>query len=281
MIIFFESGRLGNQLFQYVAIRSTFKSPEKIILVGFDSLKNSFDGVDAFFINKNSWPMRILIKIIRKLERKGWLDRFFNVAYESISESRIIIRKNVSWLNLLYIKEAYFQSERFLDDKVINQLSFKNFATKEILAGYGLNLSDPNLFFIHVRRGDYLFWPSLDYPAALDDTWYLKQIDEITKIKAKPRFLFFTDDPDYVKNNFLQKIDNADIFHVSEAVDLAAMSFCGGGGILSASSYAWWAARLSFIARQDAQFIAPKYWVGHIKKTWHPPRIETSFLRYV
>lgn len=286
MVIFFESGRLGNQLFQYVALRSFFPRPEKIVLVGFDSLKNTFDGVDAVFINKSNWLIAFLMRVVRKLERMGWLDHIFNVGFESEFEpeseckSKIIIKKRISWVNIVYFKESYFQSEYFLDDTVIDRLEFKLNILEQLSGMQQLNTDRSNLFFIHVRRGDYLYWPSLDCPAVLDDFWYLKTIEKINKCRVSAKFIFFSDDPSYVRHHLLRKIPNADILHISEAIDLAAMTFCGGGGVLSASSFAWWAARLSKNYQAHKNFIAPKFWCGHSRQEWIPKNIKTTFLQY-
>lgn len=277
MVIFFESGRLGNQLFQYVALRSFFPRPEKIVLVGFDSLKNTFDGVDAVFINKSNWLIAFLMRVVRKLERMGWLDHIFNVGFESESESKIIIRKRVSWLNIIYFKESYFQSEQFLDFKVVNRLCLKSYIMQELSRDNRFNV---DLFFVHIRRGDYLHWPTLENPAALSDSWYLEQINQISRDKKGAKFLFFTDDPTYVRNHILNKVPNGDIFHHSEAFDLAAMTLCAGG-VLSPSSYAWWAARLSCQLGVNKDYIAPNFWIGHSRAEWHPPGIKSTFLKYV
>lgn len=279
MVIFFESGRLGNQLFQYVALRSFFPKSEKIILIGFSSLKNTFDGVDAIFVDKNNWLIKILMRVIRKSERMGWLEHIFNVGFESKVESKIIITKKIPWLNVVYFKESYFQAEHFLDNTIVDRLKFKPNILESLSGMQQLNTDLSNLFFIHVRRGDYLFWPSLDYPAALDDAWYLKITEKIKKDKAHAKFLFFSDDPTYVEHHLLEKISNADILHVSEAIDLAAMTLCSGG-VLSASSYAWWAARLSKKHQANKNFIAPKFWCGHARHEWVPKNIQTTFIDY-
>ena len=48
------------------------------------------------------------------------------------------------------------------------------------------------------------------------------------------------------------------------------------GGILSPSTFAWWAAYFS----QKKIFYAPEYWHGHRKKKFHPQGFKTSFLNY-
>lgn len=198
---------------------------------------------------------------------------------EDCIEPKIIVKKKIPWLGLLYVKESYFQSEQFLDDEVIGRLRFKSHVLTAISSDNRLNLFQPDLIFVHIRRGDYLYWPSLDFPAVLDDSWYLSQIKRVVAMNKHAKFLFFTDDPDYVRDNFLNKIKNSDIFHVSEAIDMAVMAHCSGG-ILSASSFSWWAARLALEGGRHGGFIAPNFWVGHSKGIWYPSRIQSKFLRY-
>ena len=48
MIISKGSGRLGNQLFQYAALRTLCEQNEKLVLLlGFDDLQKAFDGINA------------------------------------------------------------------------------------------------------------------------------------------------------------------------------------------------------------------------------------------
>jgi hypothetical protein len=54
MLIFKESGRLGNQIFQYAALRSLCEEKEKLFLLGFNDLKLTFNGIDAKIININN-----------------------------------------------------------------------------------------------------------------------------------------------------------------------------------------------------------------------------------
>jgi hypothetical protein len=52
------------------------------------------------------------------------------------------------------------------------------------------------------------------------------------------------------------------------------------GGILSPSSFAWWASYFIKNKNKNSFFLAPKYWIGHRKKNWHPEFIQSSFLEY-
>lgn len=281
MVIFFESGRLGNQLFQYVALRSLFPKPQKIILIGFDSLKNTFDGIDAIFIKKNNLLISFLVRVVRKLERMGWLDCIFNTGFESDSENKISIKKNIPWLNILYIKESYFQAEYFLDEKIIRCIKFKPTIKNQLPVNYQSTNNESCLIFVHIRRGDYLWWPSENYPAALNDEWYLNQIEYLKEQYSNSKIIIFTDDPCYVNKYIIPRLDSEkELVHISEAADMYLMSICNAG-ILSPSSYSLWGVILNknFM---NSIFLAPEYWIGHRKNVWYPSiNIKLSKITYV
>ena len=52
MIILFENGRTGNQLFQYIGLKKYFPR-DKLVFIGFKELFQFFDKIDVYFLNKN------------------------------------------------------------------------------------------------------------------------------------------------------------------------------------------------------------------------------------
>ena len=53
-------------------------------------------------------------------------------------------------------------------------ICFNNFREKH-------RLERKQIAFIHIRRGDYLIWPSRNFPAAIEVGWYLDQIEYLRK----------------------------------------------------------------------------------------------------
>lgn len=49
------------------------------------------------------------------------------------------------------------------------------------------------------------------------------------------------------------------------------------GGILSPSTYSWWAAYLS---NKRGFFLAPKYWIGHRQKVLFPSYFTSKIITY-
>jgi hypothetical protein len=133
--------------------------------------------------------------------------------------------------------------------------------------------------FVHVRRGDYLHWPSPDFPAALEADWYASQMEEVRKQSIAPvRFLMFSDDPDFCQVTFA---NTPDIVLIDAPSDFSflAMSHCQAG-ILSASTFSRWVAKLA-AADQPGPCIAPRYWYGWRRREWiGSPTPEEGFLEW-
>ncbi|WP_186517603.1 alpha-1,2-fucosyltransferase [Synechococcus sp. PROS-9-1] len=148
------------------------------------------------------------------------------------------------------------------------------------LSANGLDPIVDTLVFVHIRRGDYLRWPSLQSPAVLSLSWYLKAIEVITKYSPKSTFIFMGDDLMYLEDIFGSRPDSF-ISQNSPQIDLMLMSLCHHG-ILSASSFAWWGAKYCSLYHDlDPFCLAPKYWIGHRSQQWYPPFMETPNLTYL
>ena len=282
MIIFFENGRLGNQIFQYCALKK-FHKKGSIFLVGMRSLKTMFTGVEVvggtnwvwklierFIFHLAQGPLHILAKKLRVI---GFVEE------ELTAKGSKLIVQNGFFKNLYYCSQIYFQSENMIENSVAEKIELKpellNLASIYLMK---LPCERTATFFVHVRRGDYLNWPSRSAPAVLPLIWYQEQMNLVRSKYAKPFFVIVSDDGLYADEMF-GHCEDVLVSYENEELDFALMSRCDGG-ILSASSFAWWAAYFARRNNKDAFFIAPLYWVGHCSKIWHPQNIETSWLTY-
>ena len=281
MIFIFESGRLGNQIFQYVGIKKFAKKNEKIIYIGFVELTNTFEDLEGIFIlKKNSFIYKSINKYNKLFYLILKLQPFFAIYQEQDSETNISLkckRRIINNVKLFF--NVYFQSENTV---LSNKFNLNFLSEKQNYIQKYLNTNLNNNFtkvFVHIRRGDYLTYPNPQFPAVLPLDWYLQKIKLMLNIDPNSFFIFCTDDLSYVKENF-SHIKNSMISDLKNpADDLILMSNCDSG-ILSASSLSWWAA--FFITNKTNQFIfyAPKFWIGHSEKKWHPSNIKSSFLIY-
>jgi Glycosyl transferase family 11. len=105
----------------------------------------------------------------------------------------------------------------------------------------------PNVVAVHVRRGDYL-QPSVQtiYGGICTELYYANAMTEIESRIKNPRYIFFSDDPQYVQEHFA-KVDSIivdwnkgedsflDMFLMSQSSNL----------IVANSTFSYWGARLN------------------------------------
>ena len=279
MIIFFEGGRLGNQIFQYCGLKKISTS-ETIYIYGMKSLKKTFVGIKAL---KTNYFFDYLIRRIGQ-KRFLYLSKTLGIIgfiEERLENGEIKHIRYPGILKLIYFCDTvYFQSEKLINHSIASKLELAPSIlskAKKIIEGKPGDLSE--CYFIHIRRGDYATFPYPDASAMLPKEWYCKQMGLIKNYCPNPYFIIVTDDVIFAAQEFQNKPD-VYISTESEAVDLGIMSLCKGG-ILSASSFSWWGAYLARKNNASGIFIAPKYWWGYPLKEWLPQNIETNWINYV
>ena len=284
MIILLANGRLGNQLFQYSFIRKQF-SAERILLVGFDEV-SELCNLDNVFLIPQKYFGQITYRIFRGAISLLGMIRLISGIEEDASESKFtLIKKRGLIFNLILIRNSFFQHEKCINDMPLS-LEIKSeyqekakFLLDQILA---VN-PRKELVFIHIRRGDYIAWPSPESPAVLSAKWIFDAVGYFKNKLASPIFLVFTDDRHYVKDVFSGKDDIIVMDPQSPASDLAMMSLCNFG-ILSASTFSWWAAnfaRKRLSETKDYEYVAPNFWAGHASGKWFPENFYTKWLHYL
>jgi hypothetical protein len=284
MILFFEYGRLGNQLFQYVGIKRYF-SDHKIVFFGCEDLAETMETVDVKFIAKNQLPKWLRLGILYRLANLASRLLLVGSVWESRKEFdyAAVLRKGLM-LGVYLLRRSYFQHERVISE-IPADLRLKPNLVEQANAWLADRLgqfTSRPLVFVHVRRGDYLTWPSAEFPAILDLAWYRRAMALARNRTNKPLFLILTDDPYYAEDVFSDEDDTV-ISNNGPLVDFALMSQCQHG-ILSASSFAWWGA---WFSRQDQKknkksfYFAPDFWAGHRRKQWYPEGFKADWITYI
>jgi len=279
MIVIFENGMLGNQLSQYCAIR--YYSPEEaIVAIGWDMLKYGFEGVD-FKINR--FVLKILKGFFSFVGEKKLLNinryfRLITIVKEDRKESGCYFNEEKGYLNSIKIFKGCFFGENLVNTTTLKDLKVKNsFIEKanNILQLYNLDVG--HLFFIHARGGLYKIWPSIENPAILPVSWYQQMMHTIVTTKCNAKFIVVSDDREYAEK--VNSTFPTTHFSNQEAmVDFALMTLCAGG-ILSASTFSWWAA--CFAREEGAKIhIGPQYWAGHSAGNWYPLCARTTWIEY-
>lgn len=275
MIIVKISGGLGNQLFQYSFGR--YLSGKFNTELKFDIQTNytSSDftsrsvGLGNFNINLNLatkkeiyefkyFDNEFIARIERKLVQKlPFLNRRYVV--QNLNKSQ---KNDQNYKNDCYY-DGYWQSENY----------FKPIASilkQEFISNFKPILDDTNSFFlqeirnsesisIHIRRGDYI---SIESNKSRFSTCSLKYYEKVINyLKDKinlPLFFIFSEDIDWVKNNFkgehFRMVTNNS---KSPEIDLFLMSNCKHN-IIANSSFSWWGAWLN--CNKEKVIIAPEKW---------------------
>lgn len=282
-VFFFESGRLGNQLLQYAALRSMYPAAQ-LMFFGLGSLRRAVPVRGVTFgpadIGRASLAglSRRLLGVLASL-------RLISVAYEVRDEDVTRFERRAGlfgrWVLVL---PSYFQHACFepliapgfdLDPGALAD-------ARRFLQEHGATAPGRTPVFVHLRRGDYLHFPSAEAPAALTREWSLAALDAIRRQLPAARWVVCSDDMAHVREWFAG--DDAVFCERGELGDLAVMSLCHAG-LLSPSSFSWWAA---WLARQrlaergeTGLFVAPRYWCGHRLGRWYPAGFTFEWIRYL
>ena len=275
MLVMVEEGRLGNQLFQYAALRSEARPSEKLVLFGFDQLKETFDGIDARFIHIASNPLKHLVSL--DYSRVGRLAARIP-GLSSVTES-VEARPIRGAGSIGIVHPSWFQSPAYLLSSTISSLEIKprlKTAAREILDS--LNPNGAPCAFVHVRAGDYRTWPSTEAPAILPPRWYAEQAAALSVRVPGVRFIGVGDEPEYVEE-VMSAIPNSRSARAGYGEEFALMTLCRHG-ILSASSFAYWAAWFARRESPSGLFIAPTFWAGHASGDWYPTSIASDFMTF-
>lgn len=151
----------------------------------------------------------------------------------------------------------FWQDKRFLEKKFNMDFSFfalsdKNKSVLNIIAKH-------KVISVHVRRGDYLLGDAINiYGGICTQAYYRNAINWVNNHVNNPFFIFFSDDPEYVKKEFI--MDNKLVVDWNSGsnsfIDMYLMSKCYGM-ILANSSFSYCAARLN----ENCQFVlCPTKW---------------------
>ncbi|HMG15393.1 MAG TPA: alpha-1,2-fucosyltransferase [Saprospiraceae bacterium] len=278
MLIFFESGRLGNQVFQVAFLNTIRGEKERIILVGFNEFFETFQRVPFTWnipVKKNAFSL-LFIKLVSDLlyfVSGIGLISFIEQRKEPMIDGSIgrgpgSIRKKGLLSNLTLVRQGYFQGESFLTMDAVKKIQFKENIRKQ--ADQILLDLPPNKkrIFIHIRRGDYrnlsIYGVSgVDLPTE----YYLTAIN---MFDLSTTYFIVCSDEDVELPVEIENIHYKSNHAVN--VDLALMASCDGG-ILSNSSLSWWGAYL-----QDSgnAIIAPRFWLGYKSKEYYPKGIYVA-----
>lgn len=162
---------------------------------------------------------------------------------------------------LLYISGVFQNAEMVsaVESEVLSAFSFRPFAD-----AYNRAVSEEILscesVAVHVRKGkDYVerHW----YTGTCSAEYYSRAVDLLKGRVENPRFYVFTDNPQWVKENFTgfeyTLVRGNPVSGPGSHCDMQLMSLCRHN-IISNSTYSWWAAFLN--SHKDKTVVIPEKW---------------------
>ena len=227
-------GRLGNQMFQYALLKSISEKTgfvPKIPKGNYDILNLN---LDCEYLDDNFIP-----KTIYQEPYFHYCDDVFN-------------NDDVDF-------EGYFQSYKYfynIRQKLYQEFSFKKniYKTSNSILN-PLSKGKDFLVSIHVRRGDYLKYPTTHPTCSL--SYYNECIDFFRKL-GKCKFIIFSDDLFWCQSN----LKGDDLFYhrtSNQFIDMCSMISCDHN-IIANSSFSWWGAYLNQNPHKIVKY--PKAWFG-------------------
>ena len=272
-IVRFKGG-LGNQMFQYALLKALsakgrtvkaslgfyYKRPQLAAFCLNDVFAGaSFDVVDENIFEEKNAQWRKIKENERELQifLCDYANRFFWVEeLEGIYDERIFETKNCVFV-------GYWQTEKyFCNIRETLQRDFSFPYGEDQLKKLGEEFAkNVNTVAIHVRRGDYL--NSVDIHGSLWETQYYENaIRYFAEKLINPKFVFFSDDIEWVKKKFCYKnciyIESGMFENYQPWYDMYLMSVCAHN-IIANSSFSWWGAWLN--RKQGQTVVAPRTWL--------------------
>lgn len=236
-------GRLGNQMFQYAALRSLAKkfNYEYCLPIFnskcYDNLGNPEDLnlLECFELNNEEKKNTDLYPI--KLEAVGFDDQIFHKCPDNID------------LHGYFQDLKYFEAnEEDIRKSFIFKKNYLNIAHNYFYLAFG----NEEVISLHIRRGDYIH--QSHHPVQTIE-YYSKALRFFNK---DLKVLIFSDDVSWAEQ---QEIFQSERFFFSRnnntAVDLCMQTFCKYH-IIANSSFSWWGAWLA----NSKKVIKPKLWFG-------------------
>ena len=249
------SGGLGNQMFQYafyLSMQAKGVACEiNTSLYDVVNMHNGFELSRVFGIDSEVGSTifsRFLVRFFGKYKIKHVVYSETPYVFNSQAYGDSSIIYNGNWICEDYFKEIELSIRniyRFINIDVRNMQLAKE-------------LTEKNSVSLHIRRGDYLKFPSWN---VCDENYYCRAIEYIKKYVKDPLFYVFSDDPDWCES-FMTKmsVPFRIVKHNREEnnyKDMYLMSCCKHN-INANSTFSWWGAWLN--RNKNKIVIMPTIW---------------------
>lgn len=259
--IFIIKGGIGNQLYIYSESLKYNKSYIIFYPRQLHSNKKE-DNINGLISFNNNIGWKPGEKNYFKMFLTDLLCRLLIWMKESI---KISLFKNI-------LKNEYFQNN--LDIDTLNK-TFKNIQLNKKIHN---KFENRTKIAIHIRRGDYLSAKVNNLYYIPDVLWYISMLDNFLSFSSEPNVYIFSDDVTWVKNVFLNKLNenlkykksyNIDIVDIPAANSILLMSTCNYV-IGSSSTLSYWSIMIGKKLGTIIDFVLPLKYYNHLEEQSSP-----------
>lgn len=237
-------GRLGNQMFQYAALRGLASKhnysyclpPQDYLGTQDPNCKasdcNIFDCFNIPDAPRLLLDAKILEESCFELDESLW-----NACPDNV------------------VLQGYFQTEKYfkhIENDIRQTFTFKDSIRESTKACIDEHFKNTEVISLHIRRGDYLKY---SHHPILDINYYKIALEKLPNLPV----LVFSDDIEWCKQQEIFSSDRFNLFvSTSTAHNICLQSYCSYH-IIANSSFSWWGAWLA----KSKGVIAPEKWFGH------------------
>lgn len=224
-----KNGRAGNQLFQWAFISSLARK------LNINYVIPSWDQSHLFKGKFNTGEVKG-----RTILEKG---------YEFTDYSTLLTNEDINF-------SGFFQSEKYFDDKVKEEIQFKDKYKDDVKCKF-LKLFNRPTISIGVRRTDYLTLPYYQLSA----NYYISALETHFPDWRNYNLVFISDDLEWCKGHF-GCLDNAYFPETKDLEQMCLSSLCDHF-IIANSTFHWWAAWMG--EKEYSKIVQPtKLFIGSL-----------------
>lgn len=282
MVIIQLQGGLGNQMFQYAAGKALSIHYNCKLSIDLSMLQHTasankeithreyelglFKNIDTATV-----PGHILQSFL-SLSKKNKLLKRLNLPYKkSYIEPAFSFDAGFFLQRPPVLLKGYFQSEKYFSSisaTIRQNFSFPALEANDVNTAVLQHIQNSHSVSVHVRRADYVNDPAIHaVHGTCSIDYYTKAFLYMQEQLGNVAFVFFSDDPAWVKQMFLPRLPGSLLVENNTTVnnwkDMYLMSNCKHH-IIANSSFSWWGAWLN--NSPGKKVIAPKNWFADAAK---------------
>ncbi|KGF16030.1 alpha-1,2-fucosyltransferase [Prevotella sp. S7-1-8] len=289
MICSYISGRLGNQFFEYAysrALQIARKKNDKLCF-NFELVKSAGNPENGFedslqYFNVTQYQVSnrnlvlvhgtllqkiifILFKLSEKIHlRLSWFLLFHKIGllfYSYEEEPELYLPRTTTVIT--YGKFGNPKAFEFIRDKILDEFTPVAPPLNSNISLYE-TIRVSNSVCISIRRGDFLNDEFKDDFFVCDKDYFLRAITIIKGKVLNPTFIFFSDDINWVRENFRLDVPCLYESGTDPVWEKLRLMYSCKHFIISNSTFSWWAQYLS--RHEEKIVVAPQRWMNNTNK---------------